>query len=711
MKNHFILKFSLVLVLTCCKLIGFSQSYYDDGLKVLNPNLGNWTKTAGKFESIEITLTPAGNYTNIDILLEISAQNTNLALSSDSLEAEFKFSLPADAIIHDAKLWMNNIPVKAAVYERNKAKFIYESLVSRRIDPLIIYQNIDNSYEARIYPFINPDKRKLSISYLVPNTFTAKGIEVPLDLRMFRSDIPGQTPTINIKAINNSTLGSPIFLNGVVASVNGIYSSISILATQSNIFQHYAIYFSPVSSFFTTQATGANEGFYQLLLMPHDSIATTSKTTFVIDYATSNSITYNSLMTILKNKIKFSKKDNDLFNVVYAHNGAVLKLSNSWIACDSASVENAFATLPANLNSISSMYLPELQSAILFINANGAEGNIMMLSNAGFNGSNANFQNQLITSNLGLMTNNYPVFIFDFNTQFTYSLWNGSEYFYNNEYFFYNLAIASGGNYFSLRNGGSNNFYYNAISSFIDKLNSAFSAIKPQHTYDALTYNSNSVLHSEYQLKNKVIVPVGEAYMEVGKYINTPSSMVANYYYGIDSINHMESFTLTPSISLDTFSKKIWGSSFIDELIADNSNGIYTNTIINNSIQYDVLCEYTALLALEPDTAGTIINEIPLSTNEEKVVDNLEIKVYPNPFESTQYIECNFPALLYNKEWTVEVFTAQGQLLSCQKGNTAYSGLLKLEWYNNVHLDLNSGMYFIKITIGNHTKVVRVFKK
>ena len=72
------------------------------------------------------------------------------------------------------------------------------------------------------------------------------------------------------------------------------------------------------------------------------------------------------------------------------------------------------------------------------------------------------------------MINNYPITIFDFNEQFAYSFFNAGSYFYNNEYFFYNFALSSGGNHFDLKNGSSSSYYFNSMSSFTNKLNASF---------------------------------------------------------------------------------------------------------------------------------------------------------------------------------------------------------------------------------------------
>jgi len=687
-----------------------AQATYNDGLKVLNPNVGNWTKTAGRFESVVITLTPTGTHTNVDMLMEISAQGTTLANSSDSLEAEYKFSLPEGAVLHDAKLWMNNIPVKAQVYERNKAKMIYEALVSRRIDPLIIYQNDDYSFEARIYPVINPAKRMLSISYLVPNTITSKGMEVPLDLRMFRSDLNGYIPNLIVRVANSTMYGMPSFLNNPTVTLNGNYSEIAFPATSENLYKQYAVYFyqSPPSQFLMTQASGANEGFYQMMLMPTQSTVHGADYVFAVDYRSATYINYPTLLSMLHNKLKFNLSDSDRFNVVYMHNGTVHKLSPNWIAGDALSIDNAFATLPANVNSSTSSFFQVLLESVNFINSHGADARILMLSNAGSTNSNAGFMNQLISTTLQAMTNTYQVSVFDFNNSFPYALWNGSEYFYNNGYFFYNLSAITGGTYLSLLNNGSTNYYYNATSSFVDRFMRAFRCIKKQHSYDAVSVTGNSAFHSDYRLKDVILLPMGEAYMEVGRYINTPQTMQSMYYYGIDSNNYIDAFTLSPVVATDTFTKKIWGSRFIEDLIRNNSGNLYTNNIIQSSISYDVLCEYTALLALEPDTAGTVSNEVPLGISSAAAADKLDISVYPNPFEGNQRITCHVSSDLYGKDWTVKIFNTTGQLLIQLQGKTGFDESLDIDWNG---AQLPQGIYLLRLEVGGKQQTLRVLKK
>lgn len=704
---HFLLLLSILFVQA---LSAGAQSTYNEGLKVLNPNVGNWTKTPGRFESVQITLTPAGTHTNVDILMEISAQGTNLSNSADSLEAEYKFSLPEGAVLHDAKLWMNNIPVKAEVYERNKAKMIYEALVSRRIDPLIIYQNDDYSFEARIYPVINPANRKLSMSYLVPNTITTRGVEVPLDLRMFRSDLLGFVPDLTIRVANTTQFGSPTFLNNPSVMVNGMYSEMLLPATSVNLYQNYAVYFYPsaLPNFLMTQASGANEGYYQMMLMPSQNNVSGSKFLFAVDYRTADYLSYGTLMAMLKNKIKFNLSDSDRFNVIFVNGGTIQQLSNNWIGGDALSVDNAFAGLPNNLSSTSSSFFPLMLESVNFINAHGADGRILLFSNAGSTNSNANFMNQLISTTLSAMSNTCPVFVFDFNNTFQYSMWNGSEYFYNNEYYFYNLSVITGGNYLNLRNGSSTSYYYNATSSFVDRFSRAFRCIKKQHVYDAVSVSGNSVFHSDYRLKNQILLPVGEAYMEVGRYINTPQAVSCNYYYGIDSANFNDSFNLSTTVATDTFTKKIWGSRFIDDLIASNSGNLYTGTIISSSISYDVLCEYTALLALEPDTAGTVTNEVPLGISTASAADQLDITAYPNPFEQEQRISCTLTPELYGKAWTVKVFNTTGQLLVQLTGKTGFEDKLYIDWNG---ANLPQGIYLLRVEVAGRQQTLRVVKK
>ena len=109
------------------------------------------------------------------------------------------------------------------------------------------------------------------------------------------------------------------------------------------------------------------------------------------------------------------------------------------------------------------------------------------------------------------------------------------------------------------------------------------SSMKGFHTYNAVNVNSPSVLYNEYTIGHSVIVPLGEACMETGKYFTTPTNLNINYLYGIGSANHNIAYNLTATPSTDTFTKKIGGSRFIDDLISNNANNLYTNQIVSNN--------------------------------------------------------------------------------------------------------------------------------
>jgi hypothetical protein len=704
--------FSPFLLMILGSLSLSAQLYFSDGLKVLNPKQGNWTKTAGRFDSVQVTVAPSGTYTAVDIDLYITAQGSNLALIPDSLEAEYKFSLPAGAVIHEAWLWMNGLPVKAELYERNKAKMIYEALVARRIDPLILYQNPDNTYECRVFPLLNPDPRRLRISYLLPHTVTARGIEVPLDLRMFRSDLAGNAPAIQLR-IKDGGNGIPRLSGNQTLVLSNGYWTTTFSGTFSALSAMHAVYFPPIqsSSFCLAQAETPTSGYYQLMLLPNPASQPASHTVYVVDYRSSGIITCNDLMTMLRDKIRFHLRDSDRFNIVFVHNGAVLKLSNAWIDGDSLSVANAFNSLPPNLNSVSSSFLQATNEAVSFLNANGQNGRILILSNAGPTGSTPNFNNQLIGMVLQARAKPYPINVFDFNNQFQYAIWTGSEYFYNNEYFFYNLAMLSNGDFFSLRNAGSSSYYYNSLSSYVDRFSRAFTATKPRHTFDAVNVSAGPVLHSRYRVGEPLMLPAGEAYMETGRYIGSAQNLSLGYYYGLDSSTLYESFTLNMTTASDTFTRKIWGNRWIDDLQSLNTGNQYTMQIIQSSMNYEVLCEYTAMLALEPDTAGTVTNEVPLGVAEASAANAIQLQAFPNPFSSTQRLSVKLTPELYYKEWSLSVSNLSGQVLYHAKGKTGGDESLSIDWYGAGSPELNAGMYLLRFELNGRLYTLRVLKQ
>jgi len=144
-----------------------------------------------------------------------------------------------------------------------------------------------------------------------------------------------------------------------------------------------------------------------------------------------------------------------------------------------------------------------------------------------------------------------------------------------------------------------------------------------------------------------------------------------------------------------------------------------TSAIVKLAMEYNLLCDYTALIALEPnDTLHFMKNPF----EEDKLVfvdfendnnqDSLIFDIYPNPFNSQTTISLNIP---YPSLITIYIYNICGQLVKeIDQTNTAI-GMNCLAWdgTNTSFQNVSSGLYFVRVAIINNQKktVINKMKK
>jgi hypothetical protein len=717
MKKLYLLNTIIFLLLSFALSSQVSSDY--DRLSVLNPNFGNWTKVPASFQNVQMTITPSGVYANVEFEMEVSAKNSDMYYSGDSLEIEYYFTLPEGAMIHDAWLWMEGIPVQAKLYEKEEARMIYESYVSRRTDPLIIFQYPDNKYEARIYPVLNPEPRKFRMSFLIPIRANLNGLELPVPLSIIKQDLSGYpNPDIKVRVVNNPYWGDPtIQTEATSVSNNGSFTEMTINAStvnRNNVSNFYFKNYIRENIFVTQSDTSSSNGFYQMMLIPEVN-AGGGKYVFGLDYSSFNNtdINYTQLVSAFRKKLLYELSPNDSFNIVYNKSGNAKLVSSEWIKGDTASINAAVDIIAASQQVFSSTLYAVLQNGIEFLNDNGKQGHFYLLSNSSSMGSSITGLNQGISSILAMMDEEYPVYIFDFNSSFNNGIYLNNNYSYNNEYFLQNLSMLSGGEYFARRNVNEYYYYYYSISPFpfSTTFNKSWSAMKKNYDFIGYNYSYSGFLHQEYNCPQSPNLGVGDAYIEVGRYANGTGSITVNQYQSVNGSVSEIQHTIPPIVRADELTEKMWAGNHIKRLTSMNSTGSLNGQIIATSLKYNVLSEKTAFLALEPDTVNNS-NNIPTTVSVQNV-ENIDLSfvltAYPNPFAEKQSIRAVIPQALMHQEWKLLVTDVTGRVVSELEGNTEASEELVIEWYKNDE-QINSGIYFISLSVNGVKQTLRVVK-
>ena len=81
------------------------------------------------------------------------------------LEGVFSFPLPADASISGFGMWIGDNLVEADVVEKQRAREIYETIMSERRDPGLLEWSGGNIFKARVFPIPARSEKRIKISY------------------------------------------------------------------------------------------------------------------------------------------------------------------------------------------------------------------------------------------------------------------------------------------------------------------------------------------------------------------------------------------------------------------------------------------------------------------------------------------------------------------------------------------------------------------
>ena len=146
------------------------------------------------------------------------------------------------------------------------------------------------------------------------------------------------------------------------------------------------------------------------------------------------------------------------------------------------------------------------------------------------------------------------------------------------------------------------------------------------------------------------------------------------------------------------------GNEKINNLFATASYD--TAAIVRLAMKYHLLCDYTALLALEPNDTlhylrdyndeGNYFTDISTKNNNE--TDSLSLDIYPNPFNIRTTIVLN---IVNPSSVRLQVFNILGQLVKTIEDADMISGRKVYYWNsrNSINNTVSSGVYFVRAIV------------
>jgi len=702
----------IVLFFSLTNLFGHNQ------LRVGDPR-NSWQTYQGTIEEASLTVAPKGLFMEYGLELTFSSRGNVWTAVKDTLEVTLNFDLPENAMIIDSWLWFGKDTIKAVILDRWTASSIYESIVQRRRDPSILFKQSANQYELRIFPMAGNETRKVKITYLVPVSWNKYNISTSLPFPVLKTSLTlPQKFTVTIKDDGNwknpQILGDESLVFKNETNENGsVFKTVEI--PSSKYANNLKIGFdTPLKNgFYFSKYNTGDGGFYQLALSPSAFLNSTGakKVAVLVDYDESNSnLKSREILTMLKEEMQNNLNPADSFNLIVS-NLNIIRHGNKWVQATHQNIESAFHIHTDQISSYSNL-APLLVNGINFMNENGGDGKILLISNSNHY-SDYKVANKLIEDLMAMMKTKIQIHIADYQAlNYKYYYTDRTQYF-GNGYFYSNLAKLTSGSYQNLSNGETEAEIFGSTFQYINgSINS----------FDLHTTLENGFCYSRFSLnKDENVAYINEMILQTGKF-------KGEFPFWIDFSGEYNKEIFSKQIEIadvltenDTIVQKIWAGSFIKNMEKNYLSNDIVGEIIHESIKNRILSLYTSFLCLE-DTSKWCLTCLPDQFRNE--LDNVltsasnfgelsdTVSVYPNPFSDNISIEIQLTESSVLQD--LSVYDIKGSLIYKFDKNDFKSGDKKTVTWNGQSQNgthLKPGIYLLVFKTAKTSKTIKLVKQ
>jgi len=685
----------------------------------------SWTTYPGTIDSVTIMVEPKGFYAEIQMLVDYSTRCTSYN-QGDSLEIQMGFHLPHEAEVTDLWLWFFNEPIRARMMDRWTATMIYENIVSRREDPVLLLKNSETFYDMKIFPLMTDMPRRIKLTYLVPfHSLTSGHSIVPLPANFIRlSHCPLHHIRIGFRvhpdmvnpvlteypASTFSPFQDPYFGQCLMTELPSLTSNSLNLKVQNTSFSSET--FAGISP-----PDSSGHGFYQVELNLTEifNINRPKKTIFLFDIVKANTtLSYHYVLNTFKNYISNYYSAGDSLNIMFG--GMYTNtLSSGWVSADPVSLDQFLGTVDTTLFNPTSNLSVLLFDAIDYVRNNGNDANIFLISSSNAY-QNTNTANTLINNTMVYMgMPRIPIHIISLDDK-SYVSWNNWNYlFRGNEYLFSNLSQMTGGEFEIILKAIYDYWYYYVynytsfemmLSKMLPKLsgyfttNNVFVAMQSGFTFSSYTVTSPGGF-----------VYFDSPYRMTGKYQGSPPfNLVISAQDDLGQVYNAQISIGNQDIKpLDSLSRHLWAGQYLRELLTYPQSNSIINHIIHTSMLERVLTKYTALLAVEPESIVADTLQLPPDPNPDWPIIGIEdeytennnpedaFSFYPNPVTDNLNFELY---LSENATVRFEIFNVLNQLVDegeadLMPGKNIYKRNLK---------HLPEGMYVFMVIVNKEVR-------
>lgn len=642
------------------------------------------TSGQGTIKEASLVIEPFATYTKNDLYLTFSADGISAFQPDDSVEVQMNFSLGTGSFITDLWLWIGVDTSVALLADRAKARATYDNIVKRRRDPALLEMLYKDQYKLGVYPMRADGVRRIKITYFLPfvNNYDNSLLLPIWFLKASRVPLPKFPVYVKYDSLMNPFIKedtSIVFSIIVDTNYGKVYKTeipsnkIQTASTLTLVLNNQKANDALIVSKYQKGA----EGVYHLSVKPSKALNlnTNKKILFVIDfdsvrmyynqyYNTESKYSKLQLLKDLKNTIQSNLTQSDSFNVTFIKETLPFLYSQKWSVPTSKVIDSLINKLTEEVYSMDSINLSSLLfSAADFINKNGKDGQIFLITSSEAYSGNVSLSNKFIDSLTKILPPTTQINIIDYNRRVQYYR-VGNSNFAGNGYLYTTLAAMTKGLY-----RFSYNPFYN--QSYIDEIFINFRGSLDFFDMNVSIANGFTYM-KQANITNVLNYPLTTTIMQAGRFNGSfPMSVEVTGKYG-GQLYYNKVLVADSNIKYqDSSLYSIWASYIINTFPQYSLTDIQKQQMSEFSTTYRVLCQYTAFLALEPgqklcDTCvstnpGTVINLINKETTVPKSYEVLQ--AYPNPFNPSTILKIRLPEQTDAVSSTLSIYNTLGQLV------------------------------------------------
>ena len=128
--------------------------------------------------------------------------------NSPEVEIDHRFRLPANAVVNDLWLWINDICVRGRILSTWSARAIYDSIVQSHRDPAFLAKK-GNIFELHIYPLTSGSTRKIKLVFITPTMWLGSNAAAELPLKMLMDNKADLKPLRILFKVAEKVWGEP----------------------------------------------------------------------------------------------------------------------------------------------------------------------------------------------------------------------------------------------------------------------------------------------------------------------------------------------------------------------------------------------------------------------------------------------------------------------------------------------------------------------